>query len=186
MSRPETTTLVVPIRSFGGMTRLATALDTRSRRSLSRSLAGSLVDTADRVGLPCRVVTSDPVVADWAAARGCRVIRDPATGLDGAAVEGTSSADRWIFAHADLPLVTASALALVVEASNDSTVLVPSLDGGTNVIAATGSFPFSFGPGSFHRHLAAVPTATVICSAELSCDLDEPRHLTLLGVDRHV
>jgi 2-phospho-L-lactate guanylyltransferase (CobY/MobA/RfbA family) len=83
----------------------------------------------------------------------------------------------WIVLHADLPLVTASSLDAVSLAARHNTVLVPSHDGGTNVIASVGPFSFSYGPGSFHRHLASNPQATILPSAELSIDIDGPAQL---------
>ena len=61
----------------------------------------------------------------------------------------------------------------VFSAAERGTVLVPSYDGGTNVIAGTGSgFRFSYGMASFHRHLAANPDATVLTHPLLALDLD--------------
>jgi len=62
-------------------------------------------------------------------------------------------------------------------AASNTTVLVPSQDGGTNLIASEGPFPFAYGPGSFHRHFASVPRATIISTAELSIDIDSPTQL---------
>jgi len=78
----------------------------------------------------------------------------------------------WLVIHADLPLVTSDAIAAVADASQSTTVLVPSYDGGTTVIASRGTFPFSYGVGSFQRHYASAPNATIIVSPELSIDID--------------
>jgi 2-phospho-L-lactate guanylyltransferase (CobY/MobA/RfbA family) len=87
------------------------------------------------------------------------------------------ASDPWIMLHADLPLVTASSLLRVAEAASSAPVLVPSHDGGTNAIGAQGPFPFAYGTGSFHRHFAAVPNATIISTAELAIDIDSPAQL---------
>jgi 2-phospho-L-lactate guanylyltransferase (CobY/MobA/RfbA family) len=66
------------------------------------------------------------------------------------------------------------------------TVLVPSSDGGTNVIASRGWFPFAFGPNSFEHHFATVPTAAVMPSPELSIDIDTPVHLSVFPEVLHI
>ena len=69
-------------------------------------------------------------------------------------------------------------LAVVFAAADRGPALAPSYDGGTNVVAGTtSSFRFHYGPGSFRRHLAAAPTATVIVTPGLALDLDAPRDL---------
>ncbi len=58
--------------------------------------------------------------------------------------------------HADLPLISGGDIAALADALESAEiVLVPSPDGGTNAIGATGDFSFRFGPGSFARHVAA-------------------------------
>jgi 2-phospho-L-lactate guanylyltransferase len=172
------TTLVVPIRDFNGMTRLAPGVPEALRVRISRALAERVVAAGCDAGLRSSVVSSDPEVVRWAIDRGCRVVPDPGAGLDAAAAAGIAAAgERWIVAHADLPLVSASALVEVADRLGAGPVLVPSIDGGTTVIAWTGRFRFSFGPSSFHRHLAAHPGAAVMPSAALSIDIDTPRHL---------
>ena len=80
--------------------------------------------------------------------------------------------------HADLPFVTAGSLETVASAAvTFGHALVPSVDGGTNVIAGSGSFRFSYGPDSFHRHLSLVPTAAVITDPTLSIEIDTEMHL---------
>ena len=71
------------------------------------------------------------------------------------------------------PLALASILAT-------GTVLVPSSDGGTTVLGSTGPFAFSYGPGSFHRHLALRPDATVRIDPALMVDVDTIAHLDAL------
>jgi 2-phospho-L-lactate guanylyltransferase (CobY/MobA/RfbA family) len=105
---------------------------------------------------------------------------DPGGGLSAAAAAATTSFadDQWIVLHADLPLVSAPALSEVAHLSAFGTVLVPSHDGGTNVIATSGTFPFAYGPESFHRHFSAAPGATIISNPELSIDIDTPLQLS--------
>jgi len=171
-------TLIAPIREFAGMTRLSDVLDSDARVELSMALAAKLLTAAREAGLSCLVVTADRYVGQWAVDHGATTIRDPGGGLDAAVSGAVAAVDGpWIVAHADLPFVTASALASVAAIAEGSTVLVPSLDGGTTIVAGYGAFPFSFGPSSFHRHLAATPQARVVTSGALSIDVDTPRHL---------
>jgi 2-phospho-L-lactate guanylyltransferase (CobY/MobA/RfbA family) len=133
------------------------------------------------------VLTSDPGVTAWAAQNDVRVLIDAGGGLSAAVTSGVAehAEHEWLVMHADLPLVTATALTQLADsASRHRFALAPSLDGGTNVIAGSGPFPFSYGPGSFHRHLASVPSAAVVSSPALSVEIDTEMHLRSLGSHR--
>jgi 2-phospho-L-lactate/phosphoenolpyruvate guanylyltransferase len=179
--------MVVPIRDFAGMTRLSGALTREARSELATSLADRVVRAGVDAGLDVRVVTGDPAVETWCARLGVTALDDPGTGLDGAANAGVAGAGEsaWIVVHADLPFVTAEALDEVAHTARHSHVLVPSADGGTNVVGGRGGFPFAFGPGSFTRHLAARPDAVVAPSRALSVDIDTAFHLgSYLAIER--
>lgn len=162
------------------MSRLSGVLDPDERASLAVALAATAVAAASTANLDVIVVSSAPEVLRWLGSVGARSWPDPGGGLSAAADAATTALRDapWIVMHADLPLVTALALTTVADASAFWPVLVPSHDGGTNVVAANGGFPFSYGPGSFHRHFAAVPRAKIIPSAELSIDIDTPLQLS--------
>ena len=167
--------VLMPLRGFDGMSRLAELVTPDERAALVRTLATRMVAAARACAFEAAVITRDADVASWASRQGCEVIEDPGGGLDAAAAAGVAAASGrpWILAHADLPFVTPDALnAIRSTLSSAGVVLVPSIDGGTNVIAGHRSFPFSFGPGSFHRHLASEPTARVMPSAAMSIDID--------------
>jgi 2-phospho-L-lactate guanylyltransferase len=170
---------IVPIRDFDGMSRLDPVLSLRNRRRLCRLLADRVVSATTSAGLTTIVVTASPDVWRWAIELGLAVGDDPQTGLSDAAAAGVTSSGEhpWLVIHADLPLVTAGAIAHVATISERSTVIVPSHDGGSNVIGGFGRFPFSYGPASFHRHLAAHPRAVIAPSMSLSVDIDTPSHL---------
>jgi len=162
------------------MQRLASVLDEEDRVRLARHLAATVIDAGRRAGLTTTVATADPVVEAWGRASGCAIIPDRGLGLNVAASDAIATVGDgpWILAHADLPLASASAFLDVLAAMGSHVVLVPSADGGTSVIAGTGPrFSFSFGPSSFHRHLARHPDAIVLPSAALSIDIDTPTHL---------
>jgi 2-phospho-L-lactate guanylyltransferase len=170
---------LVPIRSFKGMTRLTSVLDPQQRSDLARRLASRVLDAVSAAGLQTIVITSSDDVARWAQGSKAAVHEDPQTGLSEAVsscVSAVGSAP-WLVVHADLPLVTPRAIASVATASRSATVLAPSYDGGTTVIAGHGTFPFAYGIGSFRRHYASAPHATIIVSPELSVDIDTPASL---------
>jgi len=176
---PPSPTVILPVRDFDGMSRLSGVLSPKRRAELSRALCAVAAAAAHNAELNVVVISASPDVANWADGRGLDVWSDPGRGLSAAASAAVACMDRdpWMVLHADLPLVSAPALRQVAEACGDAAVLVPSHDGGTNVIASRGPFPFSYGPGSFHRHFAAVPDASIVSIAELSIDIDSPAQL---------
>ncbi len=57
-------------------------------------------------------------------------------------------------------------------------VIGPSRDGGTNALAASGpAIDFSYGPGSFHRHVHVMDRPEVVVRTGLALDLDNPDDL---------
>jgi 2-phospho-L-lactate guanylyltransferase len=176
------TVMIVPIRSFTGMTRLRGRLDPEQRAALASTLAERVLRAGAEGGLEPWVVTSDDQVGEWAQERSFAVVEDPGIGLDAAADAGVCAVGGgpWLVVHADLPLVDATALSSVASFLTTGTVMVPSIDGGTTVIGGTGRFAFSYGPGSFHRHLARRPNATVRVDPALMVDVDTIAHLDAL------
>ena len=176
----------LPIKPFGvAKARLAPVLGPAGRSRLGRAVAARTAALAADVGAEVVIVTADDGVAAWAKENDFDVVREMPElggGLNGAARSAARHAALldlpWVIIHADLPVVTRQDLRLVFDAARTSPVIVPSYDGGTNLIAATDAeFPFSYGAGSFHRHLATVPRATVVATPRLSLDLDTPRDL---------
>ncbi|MDJ0952594.1 MAG: 2-phospho-L-lactate guanylyltransferase [Acidimicrobiia bacterium] len=172
----------IPIKPFGvAKRRLADRLDAATRSRVGRAIAARTAAAATDAGALVAVVTSDDGVASWARALGYLTIDEGTVaepGLDGAATAAMLEAARrqrgWAVIHADLPLITPAALLPVFARARSKTVLVPSHDGGTNVIAGRGSaFHFSYGPASFHRHLADNPGSAVCTDPTLALDLDD-------------
>lgn len=171
----------IPIKPFGvAKRRLSDRLDARARSLVGKAVAARTAEAATDAGALVAIVTGDSGVARWARIHGYLTIDERSSngaGLDGAAeavvLEATRRQRPWAVVHADLPLVTPAALRTVFAIAERSTTLVPSYNGGTNVIAGTGSgFRFSYGEASFHRHFAAHPGATVVTHPELALDLD--------------
>lgn len=180
--------VIVPIRSFDGMTRLAGVLDGEARSALSVSLAELVVDAATRRGVVVRVLTDDHQVRSWARDRDAAVLDDNGNGLSGAVTAAVAYVDQpWVVVHADLPLVDREIFNTVF-ASVDAgrSVLAPSIDGGTNLIAGHAPIQFSYGPDSFTRHFALIPAAEVVADRRLALEVDTAQHhseLLALGVD---
>lgn len=175
---------ILPIRSFAGMTRLSPALDPADRRALSRALADRAMDAVNGAGLEVVVVSDDSEVRAWARTRGANTATDSGFGLSASvtAVVGELHDAAWMVIHADLPLIDAETLASIAKmVAAGATVVCPSLDGGTNVIAGHGAFEFSYGPGSFPRHLARLPQAKVYVSRAAALEIDTVDHYLALS-----
>jgi 2-phospho-L-lactate guanylyltransferase len=178
----------IPVKPFGvAKARLSGELGPEQRTRLGKAIAARTAVLARQAGARVVVVTGDTGVAAWAQSIGFDVLPEgPQTGLDAAAASAAAAAtERWAIIHADLPLATAADFRTVFDATGDGIVLVPSYDGGTNVVAGSNpEFPFSYGPGSFHRHLAAAPGAQVLTHPRLAMDLDTPRDLDYARASR--
>jgi 2-phospho-L-lactate guanylyltransferase len=171
---------LIPIRDFEGMTRLEGILQPEERRDLSRDLADLALAAVAGTTMSPIVLTSDGTVRMWADRCGVRVMADSGGGLSASVTSAISehALPDWLVTHADMPFVTADALSNLAEAASGSGhALAPSIDGGTNAIAGTGAFRFSYGPGSFHRHLSLAPAAAVISDPALAIEIDTEMHL---------
>lgn len=128
------------------------------------------------------VISADPGVDAWAATRGIPFIPETGSGLDKAAMVGVMWAESvglsWVVLHSDLPLVEVGELALVAEAVGGGRGLIaPSADGGTSALSSPVLPRFSYGPGSFHRHLPQLEDVYVLAATGLLHDLDSPGDL---------
>jgi 2-phospho-L-lactate guanylyltransferase len=176
--------VLVPVKSFAvAKGRLSPLLTPDQRKRLSQWMAERVLAAAGE--LATYVACDDDEVAEWARARGAQVMWRPATGLNAAVTDSVSElrdmgVEYVVVAHSDLP--GASDLASLARA--DHIVLVPDhrLDG-TNVVGVPTdvSFDFSYGGGSFTRHLqqamASSHAVTVRHDAVLSLDVDRPADL---------
>ena len=199
-ANPDTATaaVVVPIRSFdGALSRLAGVLGPSGCRDLMRRMAGRVVAAAD--GMPVHVATDDAEVADWARRLGAAVVTVGRPGLSVAvstAVDRLAAAgvERAVVAHADLALARS-----LRPAVGQGLVIVPDRRrDGSNVLCVptAAGFGFSYGPGSFGRHVAEARRlgleVTVVDDDALAADIDHPEDLLALpaadrlalGIDR--
>jgi 2-phospho-L-lactate/phosphoenolpyruvate guanylyltransferase len=157
LSRLSGSVVLVPVKAFThAKERLAPSLDPRRRAELARAMADHVLEAARP--LPVAVVCDDAEVAAWAASRSAITLSEPGKGLNGAVESGVASlaaagASEVIVAHSDLPL----AHGLARLSGYDGVTLVPDRrEDGTNVVClpADVSFHFSYGQGSFARHVA--------------------------------
>ncbi|MDQ2726281.1 MAG: 2-phospho-L-lactate guanylyltransferase [Actinomycetota bacterium] len=179
--------VLVPVKAFSqAKLRLAPALSPERRAELARTMAERVLHSAG--DLPAAVVCDDRGVAAWARNLGALVIWEPGRGLNGAVAAGVAllagaGVEQVVVAAGDLPL--ADDLRWVTEF--DGITIVPDrVHDGTNVIAVPTSKPFgfSYGPGSFSRHLAEARTLDVairvVDASPLSWDVDLPADLEFL------
>lgn len=181
-----TAAVLIPVKSFTtAKGRLATALDAAGRRDLAQRLAEGVVDACR--DLDVWIVSEDDAVAQWAASLGARVVHNPTAGLNQAVRHGVATLHeagvaRVLVTHADLaqPAALPSLLAL------DGLVLVPDrrLEGTNALVVPTASgFTFSYGVGSFARHLSEAERMGlplhVVRANGLDLDIDDGEDLEL-------
>lgn len=157
-------------------------MDEAERVRLGRALASHVAGAVAAADLLPLMVTADPEVAAWATAEGFPSLPEPGSGLDDAAAAGVEWAEvsrsSWIVLHADLPLLdTGDVRTLAALLAEGFDPIAPSSDGGTSAIGSRGGFAFSFGRGSFHRHLARLASPKVVTATGLLLDVDSPADL---------
>lgn len=175
----------VPVKSFTtAKNRLAPAIGREARIAVSQELARRTCLLLAEAGVRPLVLAADTEVARWAQDLAVEVIVDQDQYLDHAAGSAVAAAAGrpWLVIHADLPLLDSDVLSRVIPALEaGGTVIAPSRDGGTPLIGASlTTFAFSYGPGSYHRHLRSLaPTRpTVVIDPRVAIDLDDPSDLT--------
>jgi 2-phospho-L-lactate guanylyltransferase len=176
--------VLVPVKAFiNAKARLATVLGDAERERLARWTSARVLAAAGE--LPTFVACDDEQVAAWASKHGASILWHPGVGLN-AAVNNSVAELREagitdvVVAHGDLP----RAHSLAGLASPGVITLVPDRhDDGTNVIAVPTDVPFhfSYGPGSFHRHLQSAIDAGLSVRVRrdtlLAVDIDTPSDL---------
>lgn len=175
----------IPVKPFGvAKRRLAAVLSPAARVALSQGLAQRTCLALAEAGAEPLVLAADAEVAAWADRLGVAATLEDGSDLDLAAAAALRAVDgerRWLICHADLPFVEGAALRAVVRTlTGGRAVIAPSRDGGTTLIGGiVPSFRFSYGPGSFRRHLCRLAPLDpqVFVDPRLAVDLDEPSDL---------
>ena len=179
-------TFGIPVKPFGAAKRrLADVLDPRARARLGQQLAERTVRAVAECGARPLVLSADDAVTRWAQAFGVKVQLDEGSSLDAAADTAVrrirGEGGPWAILHADLPIITGADLSSAVELLRAGrSVIAPSSDGGTSLVGSSSDhFAFSYGSGSFHRHLRGLASSNpaVVISRGLLLDLDTPHDL---------
>lgn len=176
--------MLIPVKAFGqAKGRLHLTMSAHQRSALAHAMAERVVAAAGP--LPVAVVCDDTGVAAWARSLGALVVWEPGRGLNGAVEAGVDhlvgiGVTQVTVAHADLP--RAADLAQVGEADG-ITLVADRFGNGTNVIVVPGDagFRFSYGPGSFSRHILEAERLglpyRILDRPDLAWDIDEPDDL---------
>lgn len=180
---------IIPVKaSPDSKSRLAGALDAETRAALVDAMLARVVAAASAAKNVARVCLLGTARAEFA---DVTILAEPGGGLNAAvqsalAEAANQGADRVIFIHADLPLVTAQDLELLAAAPAGEIALGPDRHGtGTNAISLplpeARGFSFAFGPDSFAKHQAEALRLGLpieeIRSQGLARDIDEPDDL---------
>lgn len=176
----STVVAAIPVKPFGdAKRRLASVLSVEERAILSRELARRTVEAAAQGGAVPVVLSADDQVTSWAEERGVDVLLDEGSSLNEAATTAcrllAERRSAWMIIHADLPILSpADVAAAVAVVGSGRPVLAPSSDGGTSLVGWDRVIDFSYGPGSFHRHLATLAQAdpAILGGAGWWLDLD--------------
>jgi 2-phospho-L-lactate guanylyltransferase len=190
----RSTAVVIPVRSFeDAKSRLGAVLDPEERRDLvERLLRRTVAAALDTDGVTDVVVVSpDAEVLVVAEAAGARPVAQRSRGLNPALQEarGAVDADRLLVLPADLPRVSAGALAPLLAAGDaagtPSVVLAPDRHGrGTNALLLDPPDvidpAFGVSSRSGHAWLASSADAAFVeVAGDLALDVDTPDDLLL-------
>jgi 2-phospho-L-lactate guanylyltransferase len=181
--------ILIPCKSLGdGKTRLAHALDTKTRRALCTGFLERTLDVALALVPPprCCVIAGDGEAAAIARGRGVTLCEDPGTGLNEALRQGREhiyhgAAEELalLIVPIDLPWATAAMLDELVRSPADVVIAPDRKRAGTNALylgpRAARRFVFQFGANSFAAHQCSTGHGLrieVYEDARLSFDVD--------------
>ena len=177
MPRPDQVSLVILCRRFAeAKQRLSPLFTPPERAELAESMFWDVLAAANAAASAHRilVVSDEPRVREIALGTRALILEDrPALGMNNAARTAIDHlrADRGaiILMPADIPLLQPTDLERVIRLVRPGVaVIISSLNGGTNLLAAAQPFPIelTFGPRSFSRHKAS--------AASLGLRIEEP------------
>ena len=192
MHKAQSAGVVVPVKAFSqAKQRLSPQLSASERADLARLMATHVVSVA--APFEVFVVCDDTEVAGWARGLEVGVVMCPGVGLNRAVAQGVAHLRqqgfaRAIIAHGDLPFASGFARFAGEGAEDSSEEAVAYIapdrwESGTNVLSIPAGidFAFSYGPGSFSRHVEEARRLGLkveICrDADLGWDIDLPRDL---------
>lgn len=185
---------IIPAKPFDqAKTRLSPILPVTGRVNLSRHLLQRTIKVALAIG-EVVVISRDAAVRRLAKQAGAWALVESGHSLNEALQQATDwsilqGVEAVFIIPADLPLLSAAALADIVRVGSHSPAVVIApcrRQDGTNVLFTRppGLIPFSFGPGSFQRHQTAAGQAglepVIYHSPIVALDLDLPEDLAVL------
>ena len=179
-------TFGIPVKPFGAAKqRLADVLDSEARARLGRQLAERTVGAVAECGARPLVLSADDAVTRWAQSFDVEVQLDEGSSLNAAAEAAVRRIRHengtWAILHADLPIITAADLTTAIEfLGAGRPVIAPSSDGGTSLLGSPfDQLVFSYGKGSFERHLRRLASSdpAIVIARGLLLDLDTPQDL---------
>jgi 2-phospho-L-lactate guanylyltransferase len=187
--------IAVPVKPFdAAKTRLAGELTPIERGVLSLAMLEDVLDAALQApGWSTWVISADEAALEVAARRGAEPMLEeaPEPTLTGAVAQAAERAlgegvDALAVVLADLPRITAAALASALHTLGPVVVAPSHSDGGTNVLLRRppDAIRARFGTRSFDRHVreareAGLPVA-VVREPDLAFDLDRPQDVLTL------
>lgn len=172
--------VAIPVKPFdAAKSRLSAVLSAAARREVGMELARRTIAAAGDAGTDALVLAADAGVANWARSLGVNAVVDEGSDLNTAVRTATGGLGDWMVCHADLPLLTAGDIGFAAKlVSQGRAVIAPSSDGGTTLLGGAGrGFEFSYGSGSFHRHLRRLDDPLILTTLGLGLDLDGPDDL---------
>ena len=179
--------VLIPVKAFeDAKGRLSDALTPGSRAQLAQSMATRLIGAQG--DLTVAVCCDDEGVATWAESVGASVIWCPGTDLNGAVQQGFAALCEAGYAsiavaHSDLPLAASLAPLL---GWHGVTVVPDRHRTGSNVLVVPAAidYHFSYGAGSYQRHVAEAVRhrcgLRIVHDADLGWDVDNPDDLAPL------
>ena len=190
-----TLAVLIPVKSSGAKSRLASVLSMKERRELEYLLLIGVLSAMREAGLLAEtsVVTSDPEILKLATDHGARAVREARDQGVNAAVEAgvraAGLASKALVLPSDLPLLRASEVKHLVGLSELLRVVIaPSTSfNGTNalVFPTESGLALSYDRDSFWNHVrssAREGLSVGVCSDPgLTFDLDSPEDLRFLA-----
>ena len=189
---------IIPVKPFNrAKSRLAQVLSAEQRASLSEKMFAhtlGLLSTTDQIS-GVLVISRDTKALGLARDYNAHTVQESGTPELNAALLRASQivgvqhgADGVLVVPADLPLLAAEDIEQVLHLGRYNTMVVVAPDrndDGTNLmlINPPGYIPFSYGKGSFHRHIMladeAHATVKIYRSERVGLDIDQPADLVL-------
>ncbi len=188
---------IIPVKPFNrAKSRLAQVLSAEQRVALSEKMflhSLALLSTSKHIG-GVLVISRDTKVLGLARDYNVHTVQESGTPelnaalLRASQIVGLRGAEGVLIVPADLPLISAEDIEQVLHLGryNTTVVLAPDRnEDGTNLMLITppGYIPFSYGTGSFHRHIAladeAKATVKIYHSERVGLDIDTPADLAL-------